>query len=172
MESPHFRHFRKRFICSFISFTLTRQLITAFSLTLGTIAFDYSTLEWFGASTIICTAYPSSNNYATCRLRGAQSSEHLTNLCPLRVSSLSSSFSIALLSNELVGPPWDIPVSIFSNIPLLMTTSLRYLCISDIALPSTMVFDNISGNLFWHTISKNFSISMPTTFTYPSSAFC
>lgn len=41
------------------------------------------------------------------------------NLCPLRVSSLSSSFSIMLLSNGLSGPPCGIPISVLSNTPLL-----------------------------------------------------
>lgn len=53
-----------------------------------------------------------------------QSSAYLTYLCPLRVSSLSSSLSIMLLSNGLSGPPCGTPTSVFSNIPLLITPAL------------------------------------------------
>ena len=101
-----------------------------------------------------------------------QSSAYRTNLCPLRVSSLSSSFSMTLLSNGLSGPPCGIPVSVFSNIPPLITPALRYLCVSDITRPSLMVLDNTSISLLWHTVSKNFSKSISTTYTYPSLTFC
>ena len=72
-----------------------------------------------------------------------QSSAYRTNLCPLLVSSLSSSFSIMLLRSGLNGPPCGIPTSVFSNIPLLITPALRYLCMSDITRPSLMVRDSI-----------------------------
>ena len=59
----------------------------------------------------------------------------------------SSSFNMTLLSSGLSGPPCGISVAVFSNIPPLITPALRYLCISDITLPSLMVFDNTSINL-------------------------
>ena len=100
-----------------------------------------------------------------------QSSAYRTNLCPLRVSSLSSSFSMTLLSNGLNGSPCGIPISVFSNTPLLIIPALRYLCISDITRPSLIVLDNTSISLLWHTVSKNFSMSMSTAYTYPSLTF-
>ena len=53
MESLRFRRFRKWFTASFISTVHTWLFCTAFSLTLSTIAFDYSTSEWFETSTYI-----------------------------------------------------------------------------------------------------------------------
>ena len=54
---------------------------------------------------------------------------------------------MTLLSNGLNGPPCGIPVSVLSNIPLLITPALRYLCIIDITRPSLIVLDNTSISL-------------------------
>ena len=94
-----------------------------------------------------------------------QSSAYRTNLCPLRSSSLSNSFSMMLLSNGLNGPPCGIPISVRSNIPFAITPAFRYLCISDMTLPSFMVLDNTSISLLWLTVSKNFSKSISITYT-------
>ena len=94
-----------------------------------------------------------------------QSSAYRTNLCPLRSSSLSNSFSITLLSSGLNGPPCGIPTSVRSNIPSAITPAFRYLCISDMTLPSFMVLDNTSISLLWLTVSKNFSKSISITYT-------
>ena len=76
-----------------------------------------------------------------------QSSAYRTNLCPLRSSSLSNSLSIMLLSNGLNGPPCGIPISVRSNFPFATTPAFRYLCISEITLPSLMVHDSTSMSL-------------------------
>ena len=99
------------------------------------------------------------------------SSAYLTNLCPLRSSSLSSSFSITFPHSGLNGPPCGTPSSVFSKNPFCNTPAFRYLCISDTTRPSSIVRDNTSISLLWFTVSKNFSKSMLTTYTYPSSTF-
>ena len=54
-----------------------------------------------------------------------------------------------------------------SQPPLLITPALRYLWMSEITLPTLMVRDNTSMSLLWHTVIKNFSKSISTTYTYP-----
>ena len=60
--------------------------------------------------------------------------------------------------------PCGIPTSVLSNTPLLITPALRYLWMSEMTLPSLMVRDNTSMSLLWHTVSKNFSKSISTTY--------
>ena len=94
-----------------------------------------------------------------------QSSAYRTNLCPLRSSSLSNSFSMMLLKLGLNGPPLCITISVRSYIPFAITPAFRYLCINEITLPSLMVRDSTSISLLWHTVSKNFSKSISTTYS-------
>ena len=65
-----------------------------------------------------------------------QSSAYRVNYSPLASSSLSSSFSIMLLSNGDRFPPCGVPVGVSSYFPLTMTPAWRYLRISDSVSPS------------------------------------
>lgn len=80
-----------------------------------------------------------------------QSSAYRTNLYPLRVSSLSDSFSIMLLRSGLNWPPWVTPTSVLSNKPFCTTPAFRYLCINKITLPSLMLFCSLifTYSLIW-----------------------
>ena len=97
-----------------------------------------------------------------------QSSAYLTNLCPLRSSSLSSSFSITFPHNGLNGPPWGTPSDVAWNPPSSITPAFRYLCISEITRPSLMVLDSTSISLLWFTVSKYACKSMLIAYIYPS----
>ena len=65
-----------------------------------------------------------------------QSSAYRTYLCPLRSSSLSSSFSMIFPHNGLNGPPCGTPSIVAWNPLSSITPTFRYLCIRDITLPS------------------------------------
>lgn len=64
------------------------------------------------------------------------------------IAKVSNSLSMILLNNGLSGSPCGIPTSVFSNIPLSMTLTSRYLWISKITLRSLIVGDNTSMSLF------------------------
>ena len=100
-----------------------------------------------------------------------QSSAYLTNLCPLRSSSLSSSFSMTFPHSGLNGPPWGTPSVLAWKLPSSITPEFKYLCISDMTLPSFIVLDSTSISLLWLTVSKYACKSMLTTYTYSSSTY-
>ena len=57
-----------------------------------------------------------------------------------------------------------IPTLLSCTMPLTMTPAFRYLCISDITLPSLIVKDNRRNRKLWFTVSKNFSKSRSTQY--------
>ena len=64
----------------------------------------------------------------------------------------------------LSGPPCGVPTLLSCTIPLTITPAFRYLCISDITLPSLIVKDSRRNRKLWFTVSKNFSKSRSTQY--------
>ncbi len=75
-----------------------------------------------------------------CRLHTiTTSSAYRVKRCPLLSSSLSSSFSIMLLSNGDKFPPCGVPTSVASYMPLFITPALRYFLIRLSVSPSCII---------------------------------
>ena len=100
-----------------------------------------------------------------------QSSAYLTNLCPLRSSSLSSSLSIIFASKGDRGPPCGVPLFDVITTPSTIIPPIKYLWIKDITLPSDKLSDSSCTSFDWFTWSKNFSRSIEATHTKPSFAY-
>ena len=134
------------------------------SLTLHATVFSRLTLRWsfFSMKFVMLSLTRSAARGVLQKI--TQSSAYRTNGCPRFSNSLSSSLRTMLLRSGLSGPPCGVPTLLSCTTPLTITPAFRYLCISDITLPSLIVKDSRRNRKLWLTVSKNFSKSRSTQY--------